>query len=320
MIAVETIADSIGSRSPRLWTVKTTYPKFVHQETLRHRLIYCEDVLRGDFDFSLSVSSSRAIPFSKLLDEVKQNIRAKPVKWGAEQKGMSPGDEVPKSAIHDAEYIWENAALSAANHARELAALGVHKSICNRIIEPYIHVHALYTATEPGWMNFFGLRLDPAADPTLRALAEALWREWNEHQPNKVGPGQWHLPFIDALTVMELETDLMTVTKEDINNLIKISVARCARLSYESFVTKRRLTIEEDLELYNRLVGSAPIHASPAEHQATPDTLRWQHPDIPAAQEWEKPYLCGNFGPGWIQYRKTLPSESLAPLPQEYRQ
>ena len=58
--------------------------------------------------------------------------------------------------------------------------------------------------------------------------------------------------------------------------LIKISVARCARVSYTSFETGRRSTLEEDLALYDRLVGAQPLHASPAEHQATPDDQELQ--------------------------------------------
>ncbi len=202
------ITDSISNHSPRLLTLRGTTPKFIHQESLRHRMIYILDALRGDFDFSWSVSSSRAIPFTRLLEEVRSDNRAKPVKWGAEQKGMSPGDEISDEgkwvgAEHRlsprdlAEQVWDAAALSAANHAERMALLGVHKSICNRIIEPYIHVHFLMTGVESGWLNFFGLRLDKAADPTLRAFAEACWVVWNESMPQKLEPGQWHLPYVE---------------------------------------------------------------------------------------------------------------------------
>lgn len=322
MIEAKVICDSIGEHSPRLLTIRATNPKFIHQETLRHRTIYIEDMLRGDYDFSFSVSSARAIPFPRLLKEVLDPAdRAKPVKWGAEQKGMLPGDEITNPK--EAERIWDRAAEDAAYWAQEMAELGVHKSIVNRIIEPYIHVRCLMTATEPGWMNFFGLRLDGAADPTLRATAEECWKCWNESQPQKLQPGIWHLPFIDDETHDFIHADYNHDTdsnpKEQLAIAIKISVARCARLSYESFETGKRSTIEEDLKLYDRLINSKPIHASPAEHQATPDIVindgvshprvrvRWQHAD-----------QAGNLGPGWIQYRKMLPGEAVAALPEGY--
>jgi thymidylate synthase ThyX len=332
------ICDSIGEHSPRLLTIRATNPKFIHQETLRHRIIYIEDALRGDFDFSFSVSSARAIPFRLLLDEVKDDDRrAKPVKWGAEQKGMSPDPADVEDAIQaEAEQIWKDAALDAARHATRMATLRRHKSICNRIIEPYIHVHCLMTAVAPGWLNFFGLRLDKAADPTLQALAEAMWRAWNESTPQKLKPGQWHLPFVDPdeeeimrfVENMGRSGDLPDDAEERLR--IRVSVARCARLSYMSFDTGKRSTIEEDLGLYDRLVGSHPIHASPAEHQATPDRWMTGHA-VPVSMDengsfmfegkpgfWAHPELSGNLGPGWIQYRKTLPGEAVAPLPEGY--
>lgn len=55
------------------------------------------------------------------------------------------------------------------------------------------------------------------------------------------------------------------------DELIQLSVARCARVSYLTHEGKRP-PIEDDLALYDRLLGSIPLHASPAEHQASPDT------------------------------------------------
>jgi hypothetical protein len=330
-IVAEKIADSIGSHSPRCLTVRTTNPKFIHQETLRHRMIYIEDALRGDPDFSFSVSSARAIPFKKLLEEVRSDgLRAVPVKWGAEQKGMSPGDELDDinpinesalSAKEMAQFLWKNAALSAADYATRLFELGAHKSIVNRIIEPYIHVHCLMTGVEAGWMNFFGLRLDKAADPTLQALAEECWKVWNESVSQKVSHGGWHVPFYDPDQDAEA-LFLMDHGLPAYQAILRVSAARCARLSYQSFETGKRSTIEEDLNLFNRLVGGPVLHASPCEHQATPDTKIWVSGDRKDADDggfvWEHPELSGNLGPGWVQFRKTLPGEAIAPLPEGY--
>ena len=56
----------------------------------------------------------------------------------------------------------------------------------------------------------------------------------------------------------------------------------------------------KDLGLYERLVGSQPLHASPTEHQATPDEL--------IDDMWLNEDLHGNFS-GWIQFRKSIPGE-----------
>lgn len=76
----------------------------------------------------------------------------------------------------------------------------------------------------------------------------------------------------------------------------------CARLDDET------PSVADDLKLYDRLVGSVPLHASPAEHQATPDHLvpgKYGHP-----VEWDCPEQHGNLV-GWVQYRRTLPNESV---------
>jgi thymidylate synthase ThyX len=231
-----------------------------------------------------------------------------------------------RTHLQYAKHEWREAALRAVYAAENLQRAGVHKSIVNRILEPFLHVNVLVTGTTPGWMNFFGLRLDKTAQPEMRVLAEEMWKIWNESQPKKLEPGQWHLPFIDEAIHYDIaEAHNLIQDDQIVQTMIKISVARCARLSYLSFETRKRSTIEEDLKLYDRLVGSSPIHASPAEHQATPDT--WFEYERSSLGEyyrnklshWEWPMQSGNLGRGWRQYRKMLPNESIAQLPQEYK-
>jgi hypothetical protein len=81
----------------------------------------------------------------------------------------------------------------------------------------------------------------------------------------------------------------------------RVSAARCARVSY----LNHDGTVPDptkDLELFKRLVEGERMHASPLEHQATPD-LRM--PD----GEWDNTPLQGNLV-GWMQFRKFFPNES----------
>jgi thymidylate synthase ThyX len=325
MIETRAICDSINLQDSRLMTMFWRYPKFLHQESLRHRRLYIHDRLY-DPDFSFSVSSARAIPFLKLIEEVESDaLRAAPLFWGAEQKGMSPGDELDEEAKKVAQLWWKRAALDAAKNARAMArAQGLddafpwqipHKSIVNRIIEPYIHVNCLTTGTEKGWLNFFGLRLDKDADPTLKILAQHAWQIWNESKPKLLKPDNWHLPYIDKED-WENINKIVHPNDSSLNLIIKISAARCARLSYLSFDTNKRSTIEEDLKLYDRLVGGEILHASPLEHQATPNERVF---DSEIGTIWKYGNDCGgNLGPGWRQFRKMLPNEEVAPLPKEF--
>jgi thymidylate synthase ThyX len=313
MIEARMVLDSVNPQGSRLVTMLSRYPKFIHAEHTRHRA------------FSFSVSSSRAIPVSKNLEEVRSDeLRAGPVYWGAEQKGMASGKELDRVRRDMAKNQWRDAAITAAQQGEWMMQLGAHKSIVNRLLEPFLHVNVLVTGTTPGWMNFFGLRLDKAAQPEMRVLAEEMWKVWNESQPTKLESGQWHLPFIDGDTQQDCinywssSGDFVDYKgSSPTNNGIRVSVARCARLSYLSFETDKRSTIEEDLKLYDRLVGSSPIHASPAEHQATPDD--WREPSFTVPWgNFTHTEQAGNLGPGWRQYRKMLPGEAVAPLPESY--
>jgi thymidylate synthase ThyX len=292
MITAEIIADSVSEQGKRITTFRLRYPKFIHGEFMTHRMI------------SRNASSSRAVPFSRLLAEVRGDNRAAPVHWGAEQKGMQSGEELN---VNKAVNSWARAAHSAANCAQELADLGLHKSIVNRVIEPFTHINVVATATE--WENFFGLRLDKAAQPEIQWLARKMWFARKESQPKLLKPGQWHLPFVS-----DEDTDTGGIYDEQ--QAIKVSVARCARVSYQSLAEpSKRSTVEEDFKLYEQLIEAKPMHASPAEHQATPDRLLEGH----GSRQWYVPEEHGNFI-GWRQYRKMLSGEAVAPLPEEYRQ
>lgn len=162
--------------------------------------------------------------------------------------------------------------------------------------------------------------------------------------PRLLQPGVWHLPFFDvdvgeAIAARahainngsKLESLDPGVAGEVLNIAVRVSVARCARVSYESFETGRRSTVDEDLRLYDRLVGAQPLHASPAEHQATPDNIDNLHIEnvqvvdketrelkLKVMGHYTNPQEHGNFI-GWRQYRKMLSGESCAPLPKEFQ-
>ncbi len=298
MISAAIVADSVSPQGKRLTTYKVRYPWFIHGEVMTHRTL------------SRNASSNRAIPLRKMLEEARSDeLRAEPVYWGAEQKGMAPGNELSDAYKEAAQLSWRHAAHEASKRAEEMAALGVHKSLCNRVLMPYTHANVVLTGTE--WDNFYGLRLHMDADPTMRALALAMWEARAASTPKLLQPEEWHLPFVDEQTMWDCRVkrpmDCTMLTQ------IMVSVARCARVSYESFETGKRSTVEEDLKLYDRLVGAQPLHASPAEHQATPDTF--ERTDTIGGARWWHPDQHGNLD-GWCQYRKMLPGEAVAPLPE----
>jgi len=306
------IAASVSPHYPKpLVTFELRYWKAIHGEFMTHRVL------------SRNASSSRAVPVARLLEEVRDpRLRADPIHWGAEQRGMQSGEQLDDDRLELVKTTWDQAARRAADYADNLVAMGLHKSIANRLLEPFSHINVVATATE--WDNFFGLRLDRAAQPEMRALAEAMWTAYDSCEPRTLRPGQWHLPYTDE---EEGESGPFDEARDGaFDTLRKISVARCARVSYRSLRDPTKLSdVKDDLNLYDKLLSAQPLHASPAEHQATPDTFTPRviafNNDVGSAGlhgGWANPDEHGNLV-GWRQFRKMLPGEACAPLPEEYR-
>lgn len=264
---VEVVADSISHHGVRLTTLKLRYWRAIHAEFMTHRV------------FSRNASSSRAIPVKKMLRQVWQDP-AGPVHWGANYPGMQAWVELRGWRNSAARLLWRFAGKVACVFAWSLMRLNVHKQVANRLLEPWQYINVVVTATE--WDNFFNLRRHLFAQPEIQELAEAIWNAMQHSVPKRVNPGEWHLPYITEEEAAE----------HPISTLVQVSTARCARVSYLTFDGKPS-ELADDMRLHAKLVGADPMHASPAEHQATP---------------METTDFCRNFR-GWRQYRDFLESE-----------
>ncbi len=294
-VEVKILCDSVSESGGRITTFWLRYPRFIHAELMTHRM------------FSRNASSSRAIPVEKLITDIL-NDTAMPMFWGQNQAGMSARNEqtallkVGAEEI-DREVAWLRARDQAIETARAYAAAGYHKQIVNRLLEPFAHICVVVTATN--YSNFFALRCHADAQPEIKILADKMRESLRVSVPNSLRKGDWHVPFIletdrvAALEWLKLHPERVESSRifdDPVQGvLVKLSVARCARTSYRLH-DGAFPTVEADMILYDKLMGSIPLHASPAEHQAMPDP--WSiFPD-----------LHGNFK-GFIQYRKLLTGE-----------
>jgi thymidylate synthase ThyX len=300
-ISANIIADSISPEGIRLTTMQLRYPRFIHAEFMTHRM------------FSRNASSSRAIPVARMIEDLRRDP-AMPVYWGSHQAGMQAGEELNEDDQWHCSEVWFAARDNAISAAKAMIDAGLHKQIANRILEPWAHINVVVTATD--WANFFALRAHPDAQPEIKALALEMLNAMAGSQPIHLNPGEWHLPYISAQDWSAVRGYFTTKnpneepTHDNLRDtLLPVSVARCARVSYLTH-DGRQTSIEEDIALYDRLVGSQPLHASPAEHQATPDVQRTVNDNGFYHQEWDNPHQWGNFR-GWIQYRKTLAGENV---------
>lgn len=279
MITAKVIEDSISAAGVRLVTMQLCYPRFIHSELMTHRV------------FSRNASSSRAIPVQKMLDMVRSEP-AMPIHWGKNQPGMQANEQLSGRYLAQAKDLWCEAALAAANIASQMNDLGLHKQVANRILEAFQHISVIVTATE--WHNFFELRAHPDAQPEIHELAIRMREAMEQSTPKLLKQGEWHLPYISE------EERSMYFEKV----LCQMSAARCARVSYLTHDGQKPDQVK-DILLYERLIESKPMHASPVEHQATPD--HWVSDG--SFEGWTTPELHGNFV-GWKQFRKSLELQS----------
>jgi thymidylate synthase ThyX len=230
----EILADSICNGS-RLTTFKVTYPRIIHAEMCRHRML------------SRNTASSRAIPFEKMVKDVQENPFI-PIAWQKNHKGMQGTEywlkgekyQFPilgydRDAIELNTGLWKQSMALMVSQAKYLNNSGkgnVTKQLCNRLLEPFAWVTEIISGTE--WENFFNLRC-PAyecrgrlfkskrdlkvwaedlmynsyseldwlqinksqADIHIQAIAELMWDEINLSVPKVLKSGEWHIPFGD---------------------------------------------------------------------------------------------------------------------------
>jgi hypothetical protein len=243
-----------------------------------------------------------------------------PTSWGQNQKGMQAEEEVGPEQQERAEGVWLKARTAAVEHAEMLLKEGIHKQLTNRLLEPFMWHTVIVTATE--WDNFFHLRNNAMAHPDIQIVAKRM-QDLYETGAGRLAPqSHWHWPLIQqeellfASRVLVAErgvgADIPRSIQNQIDRLCKVSVARCARVSYLTHEGKRDL--QADIDLHDRLLTSG--HMSPFEHVARPATLKDK--DIAVAR-WTDSQPEGHVGPagmwfgnfrGWVQYRKTLAGES----------
>jgi thymidylate synthase ThyX len=294
------LADSVSPAGQRLTTLEATFPRFILAEFNTHRV------------FSRNSASSRAIPVAKQLRRLLDDPYV-PIEFGSNKPGMQAGPSLTGAARDAAEAEWLRARDDAVRHVLGLITspenvagfenlheclesaqgslkeppaewLNVHKQVANRLLEPFMWHTVIVSSTT--WENFFNLRCHPDAQPEIRLIATKMRDAVERSVPTRLEPDEWHLPLIG-----EAEREEASSPEE----LAKISIGRCARVSYLTHAGTRDLSA--DVALYDRLLESG--HMSPMEHVARPMT-----PTELDRSEWS-----GNFQ-GWIAHRKSIPGES----------
>jgi len=232
MISAKVITDSKNEFGNRITTMVVTMPRIILAEFNTHRM------------FSRNSTSSRAIPFEKMVKSVEENPFI-PIAWQKDHKGMQGVEYFSEDDVFNVDkhkWEWLRARDHAISKAKELNNTGVTKQLCNRLLEPFMWHTVIVTATE--WENFFALRCpqyefnnityrswkDVAKEGTLdsnandlyklsrnkgqaeihmMALAEAMWDAYNVSTPKELKAGEWHIPFGDNIIGNEITITLL---------------------------------------------------------------------------------------------------------------
>jgi thymidylate synthase ThyX len=254
MFSAKVLADSINDHDQRLTTFEITFPRFILAEVNTHRML------------SRNSASSRAIPTEKIISRVQSDPFVPT--FNTRVTGMGVGDELEGLSQLHAQSVWLDARDLSVDTAKRLE--GVDKSRVNRLLEPFAWHTAILTATD--WGNFYALRTDPQAQPEFRTIAHAMQEAVLASTPAMLQPGEWHLPLVSADEIL-VESLTWPEPYVDWDMWVKISVGRCARVSYLTHDGLRDLLA--DIGLHDKLLVSR--HLSPFEHVATPfDVDDWE--------------------------------------------
>lgn len=321
-ISATIVADSINEQGDRLTSFLITFPRILLSEINTHRML------------SKNTSSSRAIPFAKMVETVK-NDPFIPIAWQREHSGMQ-GTEYHTDKLNIEAKVgeWLIARNHAVNQAKQLTNMEVTKQLCNRLLEPFMWTTMLITGSREGWENFFNLRCPSyqysaakfrskkdlakttvhtedftdldflkmnkgQAEIHIMELAECIWDAYNESTPKVLKAGEWHIPFEDTIADIRYWGTGVPQTKE----MVKVSVAMAARTSYTVVGEEKALDYEAMLGLHDRLLAQDPPHSSPLEHcaQAMTQEEYWSSFGT-TAQNTKGNGWCNNLK-GFIPYR-----------------
>jgi len=290
MFSAKILCDSIGPTGVRITTAELTFPRMILAEYNTHGMA------------RRNAASSRAIPTTTLI----KKIEAGPFvpEFRENQKGMQAGKVIEDE--QKAKDLWLSSLKTQIDYVKQFQELNVHKQYVNRLLEPWMWVTIITTATD--WANMFYLRTDSQAEPSFQTIAKMYWDIYSTSEPKPLKYGEWHLPLI-----FEEDEGL------DQETLCKISAARTGRVSYLTHDGRR--DIQADLDLFDKLTSSG--HWSPTEHVATPaksEEMVYRLDQL-IAHSWEDGYpkefilpksgelgYCGPYKE-WKSLRKTYSNE-----------
>lgn len=260
-----------------LITYRLTFPRIILAEINTYKML------------SKNTSSSRAIPFEKMVEVIEKDPFI-PIAWQKQHRGMQGYEYfTDKSDIAHCEFMWSCAMESAIAVTEDMHKFGATKQLVNRLLEPFMWVTQLVTGTRESFEHLFNQRCpiypggckswkelcDLDSNYTMETplierlkvnkgqaeihfmdLAEKMYDTLQESIPNELFMGSYHIPFLKDI----ISSEEMLV----VDDLITMSVALTARVSYTSIGDDNKLTLERAKDIYNHCLENG--HWSVFEH------------------------------------------------------
>lgn len=285
-------------------TYELEYPRYIHAEFMTHRL------------FSRNSASSRAIPIEAMHKQILE-ADVEFVHYGKNQPGMQAKEELDENNKEAVKSLWYAARDYCIKIAKTMSSHGAHKQVANRTTEPWMMMKVVMTTTED--TNWDWLRRHEDAQPEIKALADAMYEAKARSIPMELWRDEWHVPYVNRYRDPETGDLYYDSNGHNISltDARMISASCCAQVSYR----KNDDTVEKAKVIFDRLINSVPVHASPVEHQASPIDYTFHLPDgVPTDRGWLEEcgitayHMDGSLGSGnfrdWIQFRQLIPDNT----------
>ena len=270
-----------------LITYKLIYPRIIHSEIMTYSMM------------SVNSASSRAIPVHKLI-EVIEKTPFYPITYQKKHSGMQGTDYfTSEEDIKTCHSLWEESMQESIRVAKKMLEFGMSKQIINRTLESYQYHCCLMTGTRESFEHLFNQRCPEyeinihgvvfrgkskkeielevedyfgvpyqvedlawllsnkgQAEIHFMDLAEKMYDALNESIPDELFMGSYHIPFYKDIISSE---EMLSI-----DNLIAMSVALTARVSYTSIGDDNKLTLERATNIFNHCLENG--HWSVFEH------------------------------------------------------
>jgi hypothetical protein len=228
-----------------------------------------------------------------------ESLTGRPVRFGQANPGMQdkgldyhasvdigPALGLKHAFLVSAESAWDSAREVAVKFSEAFYKAGYHKQVYNRLTESFQMMKTVLSGTEMN--NFFWLRDDGAADPTLAELARCMREAKAKSTPIQLQPGQFSFRNVDYGMAKCLEVFARLVGDE-----------RKHASAFEHQATPTARAVEARFNEHSNLLPGA------VNEPYIPET--WEpgisHVDR-SGQLWSGPLR------GWRQFRKLIDGEN----------